>query len=534
MPAPEVKQQKMNWLQRRKKDLIDLTFPGQVAAMHLRQHNFKAYKLAEELTQRFEENADIYYPQPVTNESAALGFGNIEADTAFEIALNKIVRARDLEIKDSIREFRDMISEDLNLSDDVKKIKKKQLFLMVELGLATPPDEARVTALFEGQLDVNARLEKMRELVLSYQKERAIESSQLENSRVEVNDFKIEGQPGLDAILIHPKQDAQDKPLSPRPPVIVAHYGNMDCYENHLDELRKLAEEQGCTVIGFNVRGMGLSQGQIQSSTQEAVDDAKSVLSHLTTKGFTNADAPVDLNAIMLKGESIGAAVLTVAADQFSEEVAARKNQGGAAPEKRDEPYVYNSRSFSNLGFAAAGFATRNKTIGNILGRVASTLLDLMQINLKPAKAFDRLRDDRKEYMVVKKDKDNPNTKSDDVIATFASLHKDKRIQAKRRKEKDAVRDNPDELKAVKSKHKVTTESAGHNAAVNSLKQKNNNSGTGETLFNAFADNARKEQAKKSVDLPKANEQQWVDGIKPEKSSEETSPVQKWVKGKKP
>lgn len=533
MSASEVNQQKMNWLQRRKKDLIDVTFPGQVPALHLRHHNYRAYKLAEELTERYEDNADIYYPQPISKASGAPDSENYEAEKAFKKKLAK--RFSRQEDKDAIHEFREEIQSDDTLTESEKLIKKQQLFLMMELGLVVPPNEAIVKALFDVQLDVNARTEKMRELVLSYQKERAIESSQLPNSSVVVNNFKIEGQSGLDAIVIHPKQDAQEQPFSPRPPVIVAHYGNMDCYENHLEDLRKLAEKTECTVVGFNVRGMGLSQGQIQSSTQEAVDDAKSVLSHLTTKGFTNTDNPVDLNAIMLKGESIGAAVLTVAADQFSEEMATRKKQiQGVSPEKRDEPYVYNSRSFSNLGYAAAGFVTRNKTLGNILGRVASNLLDLMQANLKPAKAYDRLRDDRKDYMVIKKDKDNPNTKSDDVIATFASLHKDKRVQAKRRKEKDAVRDNPDELQAIKSQHKVTVESAGHSLSVNRLKQKNNETVTGETLFNAFAEKARAEQEGKTAAPNTAKGQKWMDGIKPKESQEEASPPQKWVKGKKP
>lgn len=216
-------------------------------------------------------------------------------------------------------------------------------------------------------------------------------------------------------------------------------------------------------------------------------------------KGIQDPQKPVPLDNIILKGESIGAAILTVAAEQFSKE----KN-GPKSPE-RQEPYVYNSRSFSSLGMAAAGFITKNKTIGRLLGRAADFILDKIDCNIHAGRSFTNLRADRKDYLVVKQDKKDPESKGDNIIANFASLHKHKDVQAERRKQKaDAKGNNQrDTLEEIKSQHKATSKEYSnlHNVSLDKLTSKNKNGKSGLNMFQNFVDNAKNKQKNTTNEL---------------------------------
>jgi pimeloyl-ACP methyl ester carboxylesterase len=249
--------------------------------------------------------------------------------------------------------------------------------------------------------------------------------------------------------------------------VIVAHFGNLNCYQNHMDELKALAEKHKCRVIGFNARGIGLSEGKIEQSLQEPVDDAKEVL-----KALTEGNPPVPLDQIVLKGESIGAAILTVAADQFSEETALKNLD----KKEREEPFVFNSRSFSRLDLAAVGFVTQNKYIARALAAIVRPIMNALDLNLKPGEAFANLRKDRKDYLVVK---------DDDVIASIASIHKYKPIKEARKKEKESG--------STLEKHKVraTGNESPHNIAFEDLGS-HKDGPSGSQRFSTFVDKAKK------------------------------------------
>lgn len=490
---------KANLAQRLKQFTINTIFPGQDPQAYFQfNNNQNASNLSRNLHDAFDPQSPMLQP----GQKSFLGMGNMD----FEHRLNQNKALSNAERK-NITELHKKISGQSN--DEEQLLIKQQLFLITQLNLRTIPKPEDVGRLFEAQTDAE-RAKQLREIILKDKQEVVINPIIASEEQQDPLDFEattvtltdmvdarlvaIDGEPKLDAMAFSPKDQETG------PPVIVVHYGNADCYENHIEELQKLAQDNNCTVIGFNIRGFGLSDGKITKSSQEPVDDAKRVLETLTSRGVDSQNPkPIPLNEILLRGESIGAAILTIAADQFSDTLDKKKmqsqgNVGLTDNTLREEPFVFNSRSFSSLDLAAAGFVTRSPFLGKLLSPIANKLLDVFNLNMKPGDAFANLREDRKDYLVVKKDKANPNTQSDDVIATFASIHKHHEIQEKRREQKRSAQAQGDheQLQDIKSQHKAVANSYGHSRSLEGIASKKDSSHTGLHMFQSFIEKAKK------------------------------------------
>lgn len=216
--------------------------------------------------------------------------------------------------------------------------------------------------------------------------------------------FSIDHSVKLDAAQFNSTKDS----------VVVFLYGNADFYQRHLKEMQELANLKDCRVIGFNLPGVGLSEGEVRSE-RDMIDAAKAVIATLHQDGNG-----VPLEQIMFVGESMGAAVLTIAADQYSQAYHQTKPE---KPADREEPHIFNARSFSTLAKAAAGFVSRNKTIGNILAAVITPILKSLGFELDAGKSYTNMKPENREHLFVKKDlAHDSESKSDNYIASFAFL----------------------------------------------------------------------------------------------------------------
>lgn len=141
--------------------------------------------------------------------------------------------------------------------------------------------------------------------------------------------------------------------------VIIHAVGNGDCYENHKLEFAALAKrDPNYHVAGFNFRGTLKSTG-FAKSEDDWIDDAVAVVEHYHAQG-------VPYENILLNGQSLGAALVTMAAAKIYRKNQEQAKQKGLDPKTAESVKLINVRSFATL---------TDEIIHSILGRVGSALV---------------------------------------------------------------------------------------------------------------------------------------------------------------
>ncbi|WP_133128509.1 alpha/beta hydrolase family protein [Legionella nagasakiensis] len=237
----------------------------------------------------------------------------------------------------------------------------------------------------------------------------------------------------LDSVALSAESE-QDKPMAERKFVIVC-LANGQSYIDWLKDFNFSAKEIGCTVIGFNYRGIDYSQGMIWTQNN-MIDDAIAQVKRLLALGAKAEN-------IGLEGMCVGGAVATIAAAKLHEEELKVK--------------LYNERSFRSVPRFLAGTVLPNAksnpwnpiTWGRylIVGFVYVVLTPIIWLagwRLDAASAWDKIPLADKDYSVIRNTMDvDPKAPKDDGIiedswASIASLMDEKRagiIEKKRQKQ---------------------------------------------------------------------------------------------------
>lgn len=153
----------------------------------------------------------------------------------------------------------------------------------------------------------------------------------------------------LDGVILHPN--------TPSDKYILVFNGKNDCYENHIESLKKLAEDTGANVVTFDYRGIRASVGTLHSK-KSVLKDGASVLNYLTQK------KGIDPNNILFYGHSLGGGI----AAEFHKE----KNHPGA---------LVSEASFSSLTSVV-------KNQGGILSRITSFVIRFSNWNFQAVAPF--------------------------------------------------------------------------------------------------------------------------------------------------
>ena len=123
--------------------------------------------------------------------------------------------------------------------------------------------------------------------------------------------------------------------------IIIHAVGMHSSFEHQLEKYHNEVEKfPGIIAVGFNFRNVHNSTG-IPQSEDDWVDDVIAVVNYFHRKG-------IPLNNILLQGESLGAAILTLAAAKIYEEERIKARAKGKE-EKAHSVKLINLRSFSNF-----------------------------------------------------------------------------------------------------------------------------------------------------------------------------------------
>lgn len=124
--------------------------------------------------------------------------------------------------------------------------------------------------------------------------------------------------------------------------IIIHAVGNADCYENHMHEYALLAQEfPHARIVGFNFRGTMNSTGRAWSEN-DWIEDVKSIVKHYQDQG-------VPLENILLNGQSLGAAIVTLAAAKIYQEAKDKAIANKIDPKTVKSLKLLNTRSFSSV-----------------------------------------------------------------------------------------------------------------------------------------------------------------------------------------
>lgn len=174
--------------------------------------------------------------------------------------------------------------------------------------------------------------------------------------------------------------------------VIIHAVGNGEVFEQFDTDYQKLAQEQdGHIVVGFNFRNVQQSTGRV-SSQEDWINDVIAVVDHYLNKG-------IQLNNICLVGNSLGAAIVTLAAAKLYQ----RESDSNQCPK------LLNIRSFSNLS---------NEVVDSLIPYILESMPYLLPLrhllrpfvtqglyysfgNLDAAAAYKLLPDHCKDYIVA-------------------------------------------------------------------------------------------------------------------------------------
>lgn len=216
----------------------------------------------------------------------------------------------------------------------------------------------------------------------------------------------------LDSVEVSTEQEKQ-KPFSERK-YIIACMARDQNYINWIKDFNKSANQIGCTVIGFNYRGIDYSRGMVWTQ-DNMVDDTLAQVQRLLDLG-------VKPENIGIEGMCLGGAVATLAAAQLHD--------------KGIKVKLYNERSFRSLPRLVVGYIIpgANSNPWNplnwfryALAAVAYALITpLMWIvgwHMDAASAWDRIPVEDKDYSVVRRYKESTLVQDDGVIEDgFSSL----------------------------------------------------------------------------------------------------------------
>lgn len=239
------------------------------------------------------------------------------------------------------------------------------------------------------------------------------------------------------------------KPMSERKFVIICMPQQQN-YINWIKDARYSAENIGCTVIGFNYRGVDYSKGVVWTENN-MVDDTVAQVNRLLALGAKPEN-------IGIEGRCIGGAVATLAA--------ARLHDRG------DKVKLYNERSFRSVPRLITGYILPDADSSYlnpltylryfIVGLVYLTIVPIIWLagwHVDAASAWDRIPVTDKNYSVARelKEDQSPRTfeQSDGMIhdswASMASKIDEARLSLKNKKENDMtqeerllISDNPD------------------------------------------------------------------------------------------
>jgi len=206
-------------------------------------------------------------------------------------------------------------------------------------------------------------------------------------------------------------QDNRDNPDADK--VLVILGGRKARYENLLPEIIRDARMLGCTVVGFNLRGVGKSTG-IPLSRDDLVTDGFSQVDRLLKKGVSSEN-------IMLKGHSLGGA-LTARIGRYFDRI-------------KMPIYILIGRSFSNItDYLIAHTPGLHVTWKRrLLEWIAKPFLKLGLIGtnweMDTLDDFIKIDEDHKEYFAARS--------RDKVMLPYACLYK--ALKPHRKKEKQKI-----------------------------------------------------------------------------------------------
>lgn len=238
---------------------------------------------------------------------------------------------------------------------------------------------------------------------------------------------------------------------------IIKFKGQKGFFESTFDDYVKDAVSSNMVVIGFNYRGVGHSK------------KSPLVFQDLVTDGIAQVQRLLDIGVnsekILLDSESLGAAIATMVAFHFHE--------------KKTPVYLFNSRSFSSLSYAAV--ETKMPGLPSPFKYLLRRSIASIGWEADVAAAYKQIDIKYKAYMVVAK----PSHKStgDTVIPHHCSLHR-------------AVRkDEKYECKLTGNENKLTgykvlaegQEDIGHKDKRENLILKQNPQQSGQDIFLFFA-----------------------------------------------
>ncbi|KTD44656.1 protein SidB [Legionella quateirensis] len=221
----------------------------------------------------------------------------------------------------------------------------------------------------------------------------------------------------LDTFEIKLKSQKQVDPKYQK--YIINFVGNDMGYEHIVDEMRQDAVELDANIVGFNLRGVGMSTSRALSK-DDLVTDGIAQVQRLLDKGVSPQN-------ITLKTFSLGAGVGSLVAYHF--------HQLG-------QPInIFNSRSFSNITDFLVGHTRLDKNEngdavghkesfgGKILGWIIKPIIklavNLANWEIDAIDAFKNIPKEYREYIAVRSRKEIRENRIDDpVIPHYASIHK--------------------------------------------------------------------------------------------------------------
>jgi len=199
---------------------------------------------------------------------------------------------------------------------------------------------------------------------------------------------------------------------------IITFLGNSDIYQYHYAEMQYEAKNYNANIIGFNYRGV-LNSKKAPQSQADLITDGIAQVQRLLNAG-------VDPENIILKGESLGAAIATMVAGHFHTH--------------QQKINISNGRSFSTLTNEVVGIirqafspvrnghseTKKGILLGYLLMPLIKLVLHLSQWDIQPVKAYKTIPEQNKMYYLVRSPKSlrQQGRIDDDVIPHYASLHK--------------------------------------------------------------------------------------------------------------
>ena len=283
---------------------------------------------------------------------------------------------------------------------------------------------------------------------------------------------------------------------------IINFVGNGMGYEQIVDEMRQDAVELDANIVGFNLRGVGMSTSRALSKDNLVTDGIAQVQRLL--------DQGVSPQNITLKAHSLGAGVGSLVAYHF--------HQLG-------QPInIFNSRSFSNITDFLVGHTRLEKNEdgdavghkesfgGKILGWIFKPIIKLAVIlanwEIDAIDAFKNIPKEYREYIVVRSRKEIRENRIDDsVIPHYASIHKglsderkaekakiDRLISATDKNDTSKIEELTAARKKVSSDRKMETAyngADGHNSDPDSLHNRSGKSA--HTFFKEFVARVRED-----------------------------------------